>query len=60
MQSKRISPQVNTDGTETVRLYGTEFDVTGKDALVAFKTEYKIDRPKAKKEKQEQVTKTDE
>ena len=51
---------VTVDGRETVRLYGTDFDVTGKDKLVAFKTEYEIVRPKAKKEKREQVTKEDD
>ena len=33
------------DGKEVVALYGTTFDVKGKDTLVAFGKQYKVKRP---------------
>lgn len=48
----QVKPTKHEDGTETVTLYGTIVDVTGKDSFTLFKREYKVARPvknKAKK-----------
>lgn len=39
-----ITPDKHLDGTETVTLYGTVVDVTGKDEFDLFKKHYKIAR----------------
>lgn len=49
----KVTPTKHEDGTETVRLYGTTVDVTGKKTFTLFKREYKVYRPRVKKEKLE-------
>jgi hypothetical protein len=50
-----VKPTKQKDGTETVTLYGTTVDVTGKDSFTLFKRDYTVVRqtknskPKAKK-----------
>jgi len=51
----KVTPHKHADGTETVRLYGTTVDVTGKKEFTLFKKQYKVYRPREKKE-----TKADE
>ena len=51
----KVTPTKNDDGTETVKLYGTTVDVTGKKTFTLFKREYKVERPKAKKTKESEV-----
>lgn len=45
----KVKPTKNEDGTETVKLYGTTVDVTGKKTFTLFKKEYKVYRPRKKK-----------
>ena len=42
----KVTPIKHEDGTETVTLYGTTVDVTGKDTFTLFKREYTVVRPK--------------
>lgn len=46
----KVTPVKHEDGTETVRLYGTTVDVTGKKTFSLFKKDYKVIRPKKKKD----------
>ena len=52
----KVTPTKNDDGTETVKLYGTTVDVTGKKTFTLFKREYKVERPKAKSKKTKVTT----
>lgn len=56
----KVTPKKQPDGSETVTLFGTTVDVTGKDSFTLFKQEYKVVRPKPKsnqkKFKREQIT----
>lgn len=56
-----IKPQTHKDGTETVELYGTIVDVTGKDSFTLFKREYTVERKEAvKKSKKTKTVKVDD
>jgi hypothetical protein len=56
-----VTPLKNEDGTETVELYGTIVDVTGKDSFTLFKREYKVERKEAvKKSKKAKTVKVDD
>lgn len=46
----KVTPAKHEDGTETVTLYGTVVDVTGLKKFTLFKKEYKVYRPRKKKE----------
>lgn len=46
---RKVTAQKQPDGTETVRLYGTTVDVTGKKEFTLFKKDYKVYRPRKKK-----------
>jgi hypothetical protein len=49
---QKITPDIHPDGTETVKLYGTTVDVTGKREFTLFKRDYKVYRPRKKKEQE--------
>jgi hypothetical protein len=50
----KVVPTKHQDGTETVKLYGTTVDVTGKSKFTLFKKDYKVYRPRVKKAKVEE------
>lgn len=53
---QKITPDKHADGTETVTLYGTTLDVTGKSEFTLFKREFKVYRPRKQKVEKEEVT----
>lgn len=52
----KVTPTKHEDGTETVRLYGTTVDVTGLKTFTLFKKEYKVYRPRKKKDEAEAIS----
>ena len=52
----KVTPTKHQDGTETVRLYGTNVDVSRKTEFTLFKKDYKVYRPRKKKEETPEVT----
>jgi hypothetical protein len=56
----KVVPTKHQDGTETVKLYGTTVDVTGKSKFTLFKKDYKVYRPRVKKAKKTEPPKETE
>ena len=56
----KVTPIKHEDGTETVRLYGTTVDVTGLKKFTLFKKDYKVVRPRKKKDEVSSGNHTDE